>query len=751
MPAGPLQGTTVNVQFLLILLLLYFVAFGTRLGAFTSRRWKDFSSLQGLASTLPNLTEGRYDVCVVGLSSMVIVSDRYATHMNQSVLVLKKRNPACRDRVSNRNPGAIQAFYDHIDLTCAIVRTWHVCPAQPNMTDRVAVIKFQSGFDVALYAYIIRATMRRLGPRWALQVFYGSDNIKVELMMSLDHPSNVVWTPLRIQGKRRDKISYVESNWLMLSPEFWRAVSHEHVLLFEGQTLLLKHLCIESFLNYSFVGGPWQSGLGGNGGFSLRRRSSMLAAVENIELRSACPLSDPEGCPCPGQRRGLQLCEDLLFTHTLSRMYGDSAFPNRSFALGFSVETQKHPDPCGFHAPWKHVGPAETQRMLGNVDMDVSWHHRTTECGHVQQHLIALASYHDSRALVYRCRPFDDCGGLGDRFAGILGAALLSLSLGRSLKIDWPDLQHAFLDKENIWSYDEKWLNVSRVPEYKSPSPYESSFTDLSADVGVLSMLNTFRFLDNPSQQNWAPSKRILFFHSNRACSQSQYQAWKNQQGVLANQKAPLLEVYRCIFNTLFAIKPSFSDRIVPLISDPTRLTLGNHLRLARSENMFSIAIQVRISDEDIRRSASLKQMNYTPWAYCVNACVNKITQRKSTIVYVFSNSKDLSQNLMDHIKLAANYSKVFAPLILGEVHTNAREFKNKTDIKTNSKLAFTSAMSDWILMRNANVLIYSPASGFPTSAAVFSDSTQKHVDLDTCKEITRDRDEHLYCTGRYC
>jgi hypothetical protein len=695
--------------------------------------------LGGLAGSLQNLSKGRYDVCFVGsgLSSEAI-SERYATRMNYSVLALEKRNPACRDRFSNRNPVALKAFYDHIDLTCPIVRTWHVCPARPSMTDRVAVTNIQSGYDVALYSYIIRATMRRLGPRWALQIFYGTDNIKDVLAKSLDHPSYVVWTPLTIKGKHRAKITHNEFNWMMLSPEFWRAVSHEHVLLFEGHTLLLKHGCIESFLNHSL--------LGGNGGFSLRRKSSMLAAVENIELRSACPLSDPEGCPCPGQRRELQLCEDLLFTQTLSRMYGDS--PNRSSALGFSVETQEHPDPCGFHAPWKHVGPAETQRMLSNVDMT---HPATTKCGHVSQHLIALASYHNSRALVYRCRPFDDCGGLGDRFAGILGAAMLSLSLGRSLKIDWPDLQHAFMDKENIWSYDEKWLNVSRVHEYKSPpsSPHKSSFTDLSADVGLLSMLNTFRFLDNPSQQSWAPSKRVLFFHSNRACSQSQYQAWKSQQGVLANQKAPLLEVYRCIFDTLFAIKPSFSDQIVPLISDPRKLTLGHHLSLARSENMFTIAIQVRISDEDIRGSA--KREIELSWVNCVNACVKLLSQGKATIVYVMSNSKELSRNMLHHIKLAANYSKVFAPLISGEVHTNAPEFKNKTDLKTNSKLAFTNAMRDWILLRNVHVLIYSTWSGFPTSAALFSDSTQKHVDLGTCKEITRDRDENVYCSGRYC
>ena len=44
------------------------------------------------------------------------------------------------------------------------------------------------------------------------------------------------------------------------------------------------------------------------------------------------------------------------------------------------------------------------------------------------------------RYIVFQCRHMDDCGGWGDRLAGLAGAAMLAVTTGRKLRIDWPGL-----------------------------------------------------------------------------------------------------------------------------------------------------------------------------------------------------------------------------------------------------------------------------------------------------------------------
>ena len=53
------------------------------------------------------------------------------------------------------------------------------------------------------------------------------------------------------------------------------------MLIIQQDSLILRDKCVDDFLNYDFVGGPFGSGPGEmNGGMNLRRVSSILRVYE---------------------------------------------------------------------------------------------------------------------------------------------------------------------------------------------------------------------------------------------------------------------------------------------------------------------------------------------------------------------------------------------------------------------------------------------------------------------------------------
>ncbi len=52
--------------------------------------------------------------------------------------------------------------------------------------------------------------------------------------------------------------------------------------------------------------------------------------------------------------------------------------------------------------------------------------------------LSAAARFNNaSKTFISRCRHGDDCGGVGDRLAGVMGAAFFAIASERSFRIQW--------------------------------------------------------------------------------------------------------------------------------------------------------------------------------------------------------------------------------------------------------------------------------------------------------------------------
>lgn len=236
--------------------------------------------------------------------------------------------------------------------------TWFVHSSKASATDRVAITVFQPSSQLDLYAFIIRWNMHKLGPGWALQIFYGTESDKESLSKALGRPQHVIWTPIHVFGGRRLSISKNEYNYMRLSTDFWDPIKHEHVLIFEADSLVLQGPgCIEQFIGYDYIGAPWvwNQGInvGGNGGFTLRRRSSNIWVVQQHNVRQAV---------FQAAQQGKYIAEDTFMVDVMSQ----SGYNLSSSEQGrqFSVEQLDYSRPCGFHKPWGWLGSEPTKRLL---------------------------------------------------------------------------------------------------------------------------------------------------------------------------------------------------------------------------------------------------------------------------------------------------------------------------------------------------------------------------------------------------
>jgi len=111
-------------------------------------------------------------------------------------------------------------------------------------------------------------------PYWGLHIFHGTDNKQFILdIIGKDH--NITLTNMKT-----DNLTTNDYNNLLTSSNFWKQIKGEKVLIFQADVLLRKSN-IERFLDYDYIGSPWDplnpcvkhtTTQVGNGGFSLRSR-----------------------------------------------------------------------------------------------------------------------------------------------------------------------------------------------------------------------------------------------------------------------------------------------------------------------------------------------------------------------------------------------------------------------------------------------------------------------------------------------
>lgn len=142
--------------------------------------------------------------------------------------------------------------------------------------------------------------------------------------------------------------SEMEYNLLLTSKGFWEQIPFDKVLIFQHDSLLLRH-GIEDFLQYDFVGAPiFHEHLPMpcmNGGLSLRSKSKMLEVIEKI----------PYDYNLHGN-------EDIYFCRGIEKIGGN--LPTKEGAQSFSVESVFSLGSLGCHAIDKYLTPEQCELIL---------------------------------------------------------------------------------------------------------------------------------------------------------------------------------------------------------------------------------------------------------------------------------------------------------------------------------------------------------------------------------------------------
>jgi hypothetical protein len=174
---------------------------------------------------------------------------------------------------------------------------------------------------------------------WPIQIFHGREN---EGFLR-----NSTLKPLIAEGKvfftlMEEVYDRGRTDTLLTDPKFWQRVRGEKVLLFQIDSAMCSNSPhkVTDFLQYDYVGAPWDLSFFtfdknyrvGNGGFSLRTRSKLLALLAHIKY-------DPK------------LPEDVWYAQNLHRVNG--SIPSIEIAKTFAVESMYYERPVGVHRfPW---------------------------------------------------------------------------------------------------------------------------------------------------------------------------------------------------------------------------------------------------------------------------------------------------------------------------------------------------------------------------------------------------------------
>ena len=204
--------------------------------------------------------------------------------------------------------------------------------------------------------------------KWKIQVFYShisfhkireeTKNISSDrLVLSLINDKDVY---------NRDSLN----SFMAMNVSFWNSCVGDKILIFQPDSAFCTKspYFIDLFMAYDYIGAPFpriyfpgpryneiikkadNEFYGGNGGFSLRSKASMLEC-SRAALNGSYPF--PE---IPSEQ------EDVYFGKCLKYHLKNQNLPNRRIAAAFSAEsTLENSKPMAIHKPWIYLEPNITK------------------------------------------------------------------------------------------------------------------------------------------------------------------------------------------------------------------------------------------------------------------------------------------------------------------------------------------------------------------------------------------------------
>ena len=143
---------------------------------------------------------------------------------------------------------------------------------------------------------IVHNVNHHIPAMWPIQMFHGQDNenlIRNSTLAPLIESGKIFLTMMNETYQRN------RTNELLTTAAFWQRVRGEKILFFQIDSVMCSNSPhkITDYLEYDYIGAPWdklwfsfdKKYLVGNGGFSLRTRSRVLALIQSIPYDRALP------------------------------------------------------------------------------------------------------------------------------------------------------------------------------------------------------------------------------------------------------------------------------------------------------------------------------------------------------------------------------------------------------------------------------------------------------------------------------
>ena len=183
--------------------------------------------------------------------------------------------------------------------------------------------------------FVLNNFLENLNDEWNVIIFHGKQNY--------NYIMNIIETILKNYEKRIklidlgiENLTLNDYNNLLKSSKFYNFIPTETFMIFQTDSMILpkyKHY-INYFLNYDYVGAPWNNKLVGNGGLSLRKKSKMIEIIKS--------------------KGYVHLNEDIYFSSDINNNIQYNV-PDYTIARMFSVETLFYDRPFGVHNCWRYL------------------------------------------------------------------------------------------------------------------------------------------------------------------------------------------------------------------------------------------------------------------------------------------------------------------------------------------------------------------------------------------------------------
>ena len=361
------------------------------------------------------------------------------------------------------------------------------------------------------------------------------------------------------------------------------------------------------------------------------------------------------------------------------------------------------------------------------------------------------------RSFIFRCRPGDDCGGVGDRLAGVMGGAFYAMQTGRTFRVHWPGLESVFKPGVTNWTYSSSDF---RIDDFNAPKivnangneifPLKIGHRSANQEVGVVNDLNSRQIMNSTVWPEIEKYKHV-FFHSNRGPNMEMYNALSakyNWTKVSENEDENYFEAYRCVFAGMFRLTDAFlSSFYKPIGKSPVHFS--HIVRSAEDRSFQLMAFHFRVSDGWAESDDKQHIIDDATMTRIVTLAEKHKREGAKMNLFFITNSNCSAHKVIADENIRKTFHAVYSQELTASIHVNY--IKNKAgqmdDSSEATVLSMRQTMRDWWIMRLADVLVLQ-TSGFSKSAALMAPLSQ--IRYEDGGESLRPV-PWIMCGGRFC